>query len=406
MHSALSDDKLLRYSRPTDFGRRYRRQLDLAQHARVLHHANVLRLELDSSGTEVTRAVVAAAPGREFLVEARIFVLAGGGLETTRLLLASRRHSQRPMGIGDASIGHHYMTHLDGFVGSLRFSGHDPQPAYSYELSHDGVYCRRLICLSDGTLRREGLLNFSAVLFVPDPDDAAHGDGLLSAYALTKRSMYRAKLGFKSRRYGMDLIEDFATWPHVRNIARDPGRLVGFGVKWARARWFADRKLPSFLIRPKSGEYRFLFSAEQSPSRSNTVNLSDEQDEFGVPRLTVRWRVSSDDYGSVVRALAVVASEIRRLEIGAVSTPSSPDELANAIGGGFLGGTHAMGTLRMSSSPRTGVVDRQCQLHGIHNLFVASSAVFPTGGFAAPTLTIVALAIRVADTIRERPTSG
>jgi choline dehydrogenase-like flavoprotein len=218
--------------------------------------------------------------------------------------------------------------------------------------------------------------------------------------------MYRAKLGFKSRRHGMDRVEDFATWPHVRNIARDPRHLVGFGVKWARARWFADRKLPSFLVRPKSGEYRFLFSAEQSPSRSNTVNLSDEQDEFGVPRLTVRWRVSSDDYGSVVRALAVVASEIRRLEIGAVSTPSSPDELANAIGGGFLGGTHAMGTLRMSSSPRTGVVDRQCQLHGIHNLFVASSAVFPTGGFAAPTLTIVALAIRVADTVRDRPTSG
>ena len=405
MHSSLTDDKLLRYSRPTDFGRRYRDQLNRAQHARVLHHANVLRLELDSSGTEVTRAVVAAAPGREFLVEARIFVLAGGGLETTRLLLASRLHSQRPMGTGDSSLGHYYMTHLDGFVGSLRFSGHDPQPAYSYELSHDGVYCRRLICLSDRTLRTEGLLNFSAVLFMPDPDDATHGDGLLSAYALTKRSMYRAKLGFKSRRYGLDLVEDFATWPHVRNIAREPGHLVGFGVKWAGARWFADRKLPSFLVRPKSGEYRFLFSAEQSPSRSNKVKLSDEQDEFGVPRLTVRWSVSADDYESVVRALGLVGSEVRRLGVGTASTPSSAEELAEAIGGGFLGGTHAMGTLRMSSSPRVGVVDEQCRLHGVPNVFVASSAVFPTGGFAAPTLTIVALAIRVADAVRVRLTS-
>jgi choline dehydrogenase-like flavoprotein len=405
VRSALTDDKLLRYSRPTDFGNRYRGRLEQSRHTRVLYHANVLRLELDPGGTGVSRAVVAMAPGREFLVEARIFVLAGGGLETTRLVLVSRQHSQKPIGAGDASIGHYYMTHLDGFVGFIRFSGPDPRPAYSFELSRDGVYCRRLICLSDETLRNEGLLNFSAVLYMPDPEDATHGDSLLSAYALAKRSLYRARLGFKSRRYGMDRVEPFTAWSHARNIARDPGHLVGFGVKWAKDRWFADRKLPSFLTRPKSGEYRFLFSAEQSPTHSNAVSLSAERDEFGVPRLTVRWRVSSEDYGSVVRALAVVGSEIRRLGIGTASTPSSPEELAEAIGGGFLGGTHAMGTLRMSSSHRGGVVDQQCRLHGIPNLFVASSAVFPTGGFAAPTLTIVALAIRVADAVRDRLTS-
>ena len=245
------------------------------------------------------------------------------------------------------------------------------------------------------------MLNFSAVLHIPDPEDATHGDGLLSAYALAKQSMYRAKLGLKSRRYGMRRAKRFTVWPHVRNMVRDPSRLAGFGAAWARNRWFASRKLPSFLARPKSGEYRFLFSAEQSPSLSNTVGLSAEQDEFGVPRLTVRWRVSSEDYESVVRTLAVVGSEIRRLGIGTALTPSSPEELAEAIGGGFLGGTHAMGTLRMSSSPRGGVVDQQCRLHGIPNLFVASSAVFPTGS-AAPTLTIVALAVRVADTVRDR----
>jgi choline dehydrogenase-like flavoprotein len=405
VQAAFTDDKLLRYSPPTDFGTRYRHQLAGTAHTCVLYNANVLRFELDAEGHEVSRAVVAAEPGREFVVEARSFVLAGGGLETTRLLLASRLHSGRPMGSGDELIGRYYMTHLDGFVGSLRFSGPDPQPAYSYDRSHDGIYCRRLICLDDETLRKEGLLNFSAVLHIPDPEDATHRDGLLSAYALAKQSMYRAKLGFKSRRHGMRRTKRFTVWPHVRNMARDPARLAGFGMAWARNRWFASRKLPSFLVRPKSGEYRFLFSAEQSPSPSNTVGLSSEQDEFGVPRLTVRWRVSSDDYGSVVRALAIVRLEIRRLGIGTASMPSSPEELAEGIGGGFLGGTHAMGTLRMSSSPRGGVVDQRCRVHGISNLFVASSAVFPTGGFAAPTLTIVALAIRVADTVRERLTS-
>jgi choline dehydrogenase-like flavoprotein len=402
MRAAFTDTKLLRYSRPTDFGSRYRRDLDRSRHLRVLYHANVLRLELDENGNEVSQAVVATAPGREFLVKARIFVLAGGGLETTRLLLASRRHSRKPMGTGDAQIGHNYMTHLDGFVGSLRFSGSDPRPAYSYQLSHDGIYCRRLICPDEETLKSEGLPNFSAVLYMPDPEDATHEDALLSAYALAKRSLYRAKLGFKSRRHGMRRTHPLAIWPHVGNIARDPGRLLGFGMQWSRNRWFASRKLPSFLIRPESGEYRFLFSAEQSPSHSNTVGLSPEPDTFGVPRLTVRWHVARRDHESIVRALSLIASEIRRLRIGTASTPSSPDELAEAIGGGFLGGTHAMGTLRMSRSPRSGVVDQNCECHGIHNLLIASSAVFPTGGFAAPTLTIVALAIRVADTVRSR----
>jgi choline dehydrogenase-like flavoprotein len=405
VHADFTDDKLLRYSRPTDFGTRYRHKLHGTAHTRVLYNANVLHLELDADGNGVSRLVGATAPGRTFVVEARIFILAGGGLETTRLLLASRLHSGKPMGAGDELIGRYYMTHLDGFVGSLRFSGPDPQPAYSYDRSRDGIYCRRLICLHEETLRKEGLLNFSAVLHIPDPEDATHGDGLLSAYALAKQSMYRAKIGFKSRRYGMSRTKRFTVWPHVRNMARDPGSLARVGAAWARNRWFASRKLPSFLVKPMSGEYRFLFSAEQSPSPSNTVGLSAERDEFGVPRLTVRWRVSSEDYESVVRALAVVGSEIRRLGIGTASTPSSPEELAEAIGGGFLGGTHAMGTLRMSSSPRGGVVDQQCRLHGISNLFVASSAVFPTGGFAAPTLTIVALAIRVADTVRDRLSS-
>jgi choline dehydrogenase-like flavoprotein len=405
MRAAFTDDKLLRYSPPTDFGTRYRPYLHQSAHIRVLYQANVLRLELDGDGKRVSRAVVATAPGRDFFVEARIFVLAGGGLETTRLLLASSRHSHVPMGTGDALIGHYYMTHLDGFVGSLRFSGPDPRPAYSYERSHDNIYCRRLICLNDETLRNEGLLNFSAVLYMPEPEDATHADGLLSAYALAKESMYRARLGFKSRRHGMRRTKRFAVRPHVRNIVRHPGRLAGFGAAWARDRWFAARKLPSFLVKPQSGEYRFLFSAEQSPSRSNTVSLSAERDEFAVPRLTVRWQVSRDDHESIVRALTVVESEIRHLAIGTASTPSSPDELAEAIGGGFLGGTHAMGTLRMSSSPRSGVVDQHCQCHGVGNLFVASSAVFPTGGFAAPTLTIVALAIRVADTSRDRLSS-
>jgi choline dehydrogenase-like flavoprotein len=88
-----------------------------------------------------------------------------------------------------------------------------------------------------------------------------------------------------------------------------------------------------------------------------------------------------------------------RLGLASADVPKDTQELTEAMEGGFLGGTHAMGTARMSSSPHTGVVDEDCRVHGVSNLFVASSAVFPTSGCNPPTLTIIALAVRIAETV-------
>jgi choline dehydrogenase-like flavoprotein len=395
----ITDDKLLRYSRPTDFGKVYRERLKRSRTARVFFHANVLRLELSSSGQRVESAVVASSPGREFRVDARFFVIASGGLDTARLLLESGSDQRSGIGSGHKLIGRYYMTHLDAFVGSLRFDGEPPRAAYQYELSRDGIYCRRLVCLTPAAQRSNRLLNFSAVLYMPSPDDAAHGDGLLSSFALAKDLLYRTKGGFKSRRHGMRRELHPSHTAHVLNVVRNPWDLPRFTADWTRRRWLAARKLPSFLVRPASGEYRLLFSAEQSPSDQNRVELSDLWDAFGVRRLKVSWSVKQEDYESILGNLDLVARTLRSQGVGVLDAPKTIDDLKAEMGGGFLGGTHAMGTTRMSASPENGVVDPQCRVHGVSNLYIASSSVFPTGGFAAPTLTIVALSIRIADAI-------
>jgi choline dehydrogenase-like flavoprotein len=398
-HDEIDDTKLFRYSPPIDWGKTYRPELQRRRNVRAYHHANVLRLERDQSGQRIVAAVVAARPGREFRVEADFFVIATGGLETARLLLESERYR----GTGTPSlVGHYYMTHLDGVAGSLRFDCTAPRAAYRYEVTRDGVYCRRLVCLTPEAKRAGGLLNFGAVLYVPSPEDPAHGDGLLSSFALAKDAMQRTKAGFKSRRHAMDHSEPLDYSKHLANVARNPWALPRFSVEWTRKRWLASRKLPSFLMQPASGEYRLLFSAEQSPAYANRVELSDQWDAFGLPRLKVLWSVKEQDYESILRSLQIVARNIRALGSGTVDTPASVDDLRAEIGGGFFGGTHAMGTARMSASPKDGVVDAMCRLHGVGNLYVASSAVFPTGGYAPPMLTIVALSIRVADTIYTR----
>ena len=258
-------------------------------------------------------AVVAARPGREFRVEADFFVIATGGLETARLLLESERYR----GTGTPSlVGHYYMTHLDGVAGSLRFDCTAPRAAYRYEVTRDGVYCRRLVCLTPEAKRAGGLLNFGAVLYVPSPEDPAHGDGLLSSFALAKDAMQRTKAGFKSRRHAMDHSEPLDYSKHLANVARNPWALPRFSVEWTRKRWLASRKLPSFLMQPASGEYRLLFSAEQSPAYANRVELSDQWDAFGLPRLKVLWSVKEQDYESILRSLQIVARNIRALGFG------------------------------------------------------------------------------------------
>jgi choline dehydrogenase-like flavoprotein len=393
----VRDDLLWRYSLPTHFGKAYARRLREQSRLRVYCHANVLRFELVPDGTAVSAVRASGAPDHELRIEAKAYVLAAGGLETTRLLLLSERHANGRAHWPSALVGRGYMTHLDGVVGRIRFRSTPPRPVYAYELSHDGVYCRRLVALTAEARRQEGLPNLGFVFTAPPARDPAHGDGLLSAYALTKEFLYRSKLGFKSARYGIG-AEPLPVWPHVRNVVRDAPRLATFGVGWTRRRLLASRKLPSFLAQSRSREYSILFNAEQSASDGNRVTLSDERDPFGLPRLRVVWHAAESDVTGIARALALIRQELQRFGVGSAELPVTAEQLRTE-NGGFMAGTHAMGTTRMGTTAQSGVVNAECRLNGVRNLYVASSSVFPTGGFAAPTLTIVALALRICNTI-------
>lgn len=391
----VADDQVWRWSPPVKFGQRYRRALVSAHNARVLHHANVVRIECDRVNGRILRAVAASVPGRHFTVEADIFVLAAGGLECARLLLASNGESPAGVGNDHDLVGRFYMTHPVAEVGEVAFLRPERARAGSFLRTVDGVYCRRMLQLTEECQRRLRVRNLAAALWYPDPRDPGHHDGLLSAFALVRAGMARSRADWKSAgvhaRYG-DIVDVPA---HLRNVARDLPQVGRYGATWARRRWLARRSYPSFMPDRAGDRMRLRFDAEQSPEPENRVTLARDVDEFGVPRLELSYRVSSDDRASIARSLAVVANEFRRLGVAEVRTPDD-DALAEIT---FADGTHQMGLTRMADSPRQGVVDRMCRVHGASNLYVASSAVFPTSGAVGPTLTIVALAVRAARTI-------
>jgi len=133
-----------------------------------------------------------------------------------------------------------------------------------------------------------------------------------------------------------------------------------------------------------------------SPNPSSRVKLDSTRDRFDKLRLKLDWRLTELDIKTVLRGQQIMDEELRRAKLGHIEV----DDYDEIPPPGISGGYHHMGTTRMSTDPNVGVVDATCRIHGIDNVFVAGSSVFPTSGFANPTLTIVALAIRLADHLK------
>jgi choline dehydrogenase-like flavoprotein len=159
-------------------------------------------------------------------------------------------------------------------------------------------------------------------------------------------------------------------------------------------RKLAERKYPSVIISPKANLYSLDFHAEQQPNPLSRVKLSDAVDGLGMPQLTIDWRYTANDVATLARAVALLAADLRRDGIGELSYEPENMEAEMTRYGAY--GGHHIGTARMGTDPRSSVVDSDCRVHGIGNLYIAGSAVFPTSSQANPTLTLVALALRLA----------
>jgi choline dehydrogenase-like flavoprotein len=166
-----------------------------------------------------------------------------------------------------------------------------------------------------------------------------------------------------------------------------------------RDRVLATRKFPSIIVKSAAGHYSLDFHAEQEPVASSRVSLTGDQDALGLARLMVDWRYTGGDIATVRTAVRLFAEDIQRSNIGVFEYDPESIELEMSRYGAY--GGHHLGTARMGTEPRTSVVDPDCRVHGLKNLYVAGGAVFPTSSQANPTLTIVALALRLAAQLKK-----
>jgi choline dehydrogenase-like flavoprotein len=348
---------------PVRFGEAYRDELRAAPNVRVLLHANLIALDTDPAGRTVLRARVGSLDGRRATVRARAFVLACGGLENPRLLLASNAVDPRGVGNRSGLVGRCFQEHPVRRVGQL-IGGTAGLAALERRSGVAGSRHRDL-CPAAGLARRERLLEFGAQL---DPVSTRPWN-----------------LAASRRRAGeSDAAADLATV-----------------LPW----FVAPIDPPPTPDGPAPGVMRRLsveIMQEQQARPDNAVTLGEERDALGVPRLRLALGFGEADDRTLAAAIDALAAELGRRGLGRLFlTPVADDERPTRRFD-WHGAAHHIGTTRMADDPARGVVDRDCRVHGVDNLWVAGSSVFPTAGYVNPTLTIVALALRLADHLRAR----
>jgi choline dehydrogenase-like flavoprotein len=392
---------LERFSVPTNFGSAYFADLKNTPNIHVILEANCLSIDVAQDGERVSQLELASPRKNQFRVQGKAFVLAAGGLEVTRLLLASNKVHQNGIGNHSGWLGRCYMSHISGQIAEIKILGDPGAVAYGYELDSEGVYCRRRFCISEQAQRELRLLNIALMLSHPPINDPLHGDGVLSLIFFAK--LIRA-IGAKippeySKALTMVKTPRNVYWAHMKNVLRDIPRIAMVMPEFSYKRFVPKRKMPSLVLKSKANTYGMQYCAEQAPNPDSRVCLSNERDAFGMPRLLVDFQISDIDVESVYRAHTLIDQELRKYGCGYLVFNASDGvaDIRNDVGIG----SHHIGTTRMCDEASQGVVDLNCRVHGVRNLFIASSSVFPTSSQANPTLTIVAIAARVADHLRQ-----
>jgi choline dehydrogenase-like flavoprotein len=390
-------DVIERFSCPTNFAARYQHRLEASASVRILLHANCTEIVTDRDGARVDHLRVQTLAGGAFTVTATQFILAAGGLEIPRLLLAS--NATHAAGIGNAydQVGRNYMCHIAGTFGRLKLNVPKSDVWNGYDIAQDGTYCRRKLGLTPQAQRERGTASAFVRLHFPSIVDPAHGIAPLSALYLAKP--------FISYEYGKRLAEENPGGParwlrHAANIALDPFGMAAFTWNWITRRTLAARKFPSVIVKSPRNLFSLDYHAEQQPNPDSRVTLGHETDALGMRRLRIDWRHSPLDIHTAQETARALRQEMAAWGHGTLDY--DPERISHDILQYGAYGGHHIGTARMGHSATSSVVDGDGRVHGMRNLYLTGSSVFATSSQANPTLSIVALAARLAEHVRQQ----
>lgn len=393
-------NRIFQFGSSDIFTHGYRDLLDQESNVKVYFNSGACELISENSNQTISMVKCLTLRGH-FWVKAKYFVLAAGGIENARILLMSNEDNSNGLGNQNDLVGRFFMDHQLVRVGLIHASN-------QYILSRMKLYFVRDVngyeiqakpVLSRQVMEREKLLN--ANFFLLSRPFMTRYNLLRNLFPHGKNYVSKAvssaiTISRKFRRADLQLKD----LEHLGNVLRGLDDIIYFQARKLtsvgsslEAFWPEERKRQRSL-----GAVQVYSSVEQAPRLENRVVLGQEKDRFGYPKIQVIWHWDELSRSSFVRASKFFGKEVARAGMGKMVLEldkGDPQLASPSI-------HHHMGTTRMHDDPRQGVVDANCKVHGIANLFIAGSSTFTTGGYANPTLTIVALAIRLADHLKAK----
>jgi choline dehydrogenase-like flavoprotein len=329
-----------RMSPPTRFGTKYRNELARSNLISLCLNANLVDIKLES-GLRAVSEFIFRSYWREapFKVQARCFVVCCGGLENARLLLNANRQMTPGIGNQHDLVGRFFCEHPEVTVGHALLASPSIEPS--------------TYVASDALMLEQGCLSFGVSLEPLETDREGR-------------------------------------WQHGNRPVCTPA--------------FSDRLAQAvFSGSPSCFDVGVHAVTMQALNPESRVKLSDRRDRFGLRRLALDWRMTELDRHTIKTAALQMGRSLAEHNAGRMQLVTwlrgSAVELPDGV---IEEGGHHMCTTRMSNDPKLGVVDRNCRVHGMENLFVAGSSVFASGGVSNPTYTIVQLALRLADHLERK----
>ena len=350
--------KMWQKSPPTRMGEKYRNEIINSENVELYTFANLTNIDLTENAKEVRQLEVKTISGKRFNVRANCYVMACGAIQNTRQLLHANSVMKRGVGNQNDLVGRYFMEHPHVDSAEICLAEGINMDLYYESILSGSSF--GMLALSEQNQREKQLLNYSAQLISATFDS--------------------------QRNWNVDMFPE------------NPKNVLAYAESLDEIRSDRDPR------KPETTYYILSTRIEQAPNSNSRITLSDTKDVFGIPEYNLDWRLSALDKKTILEANKVIGNELGKNGLGRLHLQDWLFEKEDIWSENLTGGWHHMGTTRMHNNPKKGVVDENLKVHGSTNLYIAGSSVFPTSGTANPTLTIVALSIRLADYLMSLPT--
>lgn len=384
----VTDSVVERWSMPTRFGDRYKKELDEIKNLTLLEGFEARTFEKNNVSNKIEKLKVRnISSNEEIIIESDSYVICAGTQESTRILLRNTTVFEKT----PTSLGRYYQGHLSGKIASVRFKGNPKLTDYGF-LKEDDIYIRRRFQFSKDFLVANNLLNTAIWLDNPLYYNPKHKSGAMSLmYLAMITPILGKKLAPPAIAHSVTKGMVYKVPSHIFNILKDFPKSIVEPLKIFYKRYLLKRKLPGIFLYSPDNVYALHFHAEQIPEFTSAMSLGEDGES-----LVIDYKILEEDIQSVIQLHEKLDDYLKNLGCGELEYWFNKEELVREIRLMSKDGIHQSGTTRIAKSRDQGVVDFNLKVFDTENLFVCSSSVFPTSGQANPTFYLGAFAVRLA----------